>query len=129
LERNFINREEIVQIYATGLRKMLKLYKGNIITEVLEPSINENGIVNARQFLPRLAAVEFKYYSQLEDWDMLMSINHKKDYYILRHDMPINEIADIFSNHFNIDAPNTKQKATTQDSLTGVQLRELKEMS
>ena len=41
----------------------------------------------------------------------------------MRKDNSIDELADIFKKRFNVGAPNTKPKATSQDSMTAVQLK------
>ena len=52
-----------------------------------------------------------------------MVLNYNKDYFIMRKDNSIEELADIFKERFNIGAPNTKPKATSQDSMTSVNLK------
>ena len=52
-----------------------------------------------------------------------MSLNYQKDYLILYKNASIDKLTDIFKNKFNIGAPNTKPKATSQDSMTAVQLK------
>ena len=54
-----------------------------------------------------------------------MVLNHQKDYFIMRKDNSIEDLADIFKDKFNIGAPNTKPKATSQDSMTSVQLKSM----
>ena len=41
----------------------------------------------------------------------------------MRKNNSIDELAEIFKDKFNIGAPNTKPKATSQDSMTAVQLK------
>ena len=41
----------------------------------------------------------------------------------MKKDNSIEELADIFKEKFNVGAPNTKPKATSQDSMAGVQLK------
>jgi hypothetical protein len=41
----------------------------------------------------------------------------------MKKDNSLDDLAKIFKDNFNIGAPNTKPKATSQDSMTAVQLK------
>ncbi len=118
-----IKPNQIADIYSKAVKKLYKNYKGSLETEVFTPSIKSDGTLDIPELLPRFAAVEFQYYAESEPWDAFMVLNYNKDYFIMKKDNSIEELADIFKEKFNVGAPNTKPKATSQDSMTGVQLK------
>ena len=123
VKKNLLKRSQIVDIYSDALKLFYKNYKGDIKKDIAEPGINSDGSFNVKELFPRLAALEFKYYADTEPWDVFMSLNYQKDYLIMRKNNSIDELAEIFKDKFNIGAPNTKPKATSQDSMTAVQLK------
>ena len=118
-----IKPNQIADIYSKAVKKLYKNYKGSLETEVFTPSIKNDGTLDVPELLPRFAAVEFQYYAESEPWDAFMVLNYNKDYFIMKKDNSIEELADIFKEKFNVGAPNTKPKATSQDSMTAVQLK------
>ena len=114
---------QIADIYGNAVKGLYKNYKGNLETEVFVPSIKSDGTLNIPELLPRFAAVEFQYYAATEPWEAFMVLNFNKDYFIMRKDNSVEDLADIFKDKFNIGAPNTKPKATSQDSMTSVNLK------
>ena len=121
--KRLLTRSQIIDIYSQALKLFYKNYNGDIKSEIADPGINTDGTFNVSELFPRLAALEFKYYADTEPWDVFMSLNYQKDYLILYKNASIDELTDIFKNKFNIGAPNTKPKATSQDSTTAVQLK------
>lgn len=121
--KRLLTRSQIVDIYSQALKLFYKNYNGDIKLEIADPGINTDGTFNVQELFPRLAALEFKYYADTEPWDVFMSLNYQKDYLILYKNAEIDKLTDIFKNKFNIGAPNTKPKATSQDSMTAVQLK------
>jgi hypothetical protein len=121
--KGLLTRAQIVDIYSQALKLFYKNYNGDIKSEIADPGIHSNGTFNVQELFPRLAALDFKYYADSEPWNVLMSLNYQKDYLILYKNSSIAELADTFNNKFNIGAPNTKPKATPQDSTTAVQLK------
>jgi len=101
---------------------LYKNYTGNI-KEVVEPSIKSDGSIDVNILFPRLAALEFRYYADSEPWNVFMVLNYQKDYLVMKKDNSVDDLAKIFKDNFNIGAPNTKPKATSQDSMTAVQLK------
>ena len=99
VKKNLLKRSQIVDIYS------------------------KDGSFNIKELFPRLSALEFRYYADSEPWDEFMSLNYKKDYLIMGKDDSIDELTKIFKDRFNIGAPNTKPKATSQDSMTATQLK------
>lgn len=120
--KNKITRDRIVDIYTNALKNLYKNYTGDI-KDVVEPSVRGDGSIDVNELFPRLAALEFKYYADSEPWDVFMVLNFQKDYLIMKKDASLDELAKIFKDNFNIGAPNTKPKATSQDSMTAVQLK------
>ena len=125
VKKGKLKSNQIADIYGKAVRKLYKNYKGNLETEVFVPSIKSDGTLNKEELFPRFAAVEFKYYADSEPWEAFMVLNHKKDYFIMRKDKSVEDLSDIFKDKFNIGAPNTKPKATSQDSMTSVQLKSM----
>ena len=123
VKKGKIKSKDIAKAYATAVSKLYKNYKGNLESEVFIPSVKSDGTLDIGELLPRLAAVEFQYYAGSEPWEAFMVLNYQKDYFIMRKDNSIDELAGIFKKRFNIGAPNTKPKATSQDSMTAVQLK------
>tara|TARA_R110000803_G_scaffold42850_4_gene91628 strand:+ start:3100 stop:4377 length:1278 start_codon:yes stop_codon:yes gene_type:complete len=123
VKKNLLKRSQIVDIYSKALQRFYKKYQGNIKGDVAEPGINSDGSFNIKELFPRLSALEFRYYADSEPWDEFMSLNYKKDYLIMGKDDSIDELTKIFKDRFNIGAPNTKPKATSQDSMTATQLK------
>ena len=123
VKRGKMKPNEIVKIYSNAVRKLYKNYKGSLETDIFSPSVKSDGTLDITELLPRFAAVEFQYYAASEPWEAFMVLNFNKDYFIMRKDNSIEGLADIFKDKFNIGAPNTKPKATSQDSMTGVQLK------
>jgi len=123
VKRGKMKPNEIVKIYSNAVRKLYKNYKGSLETDIFSPSVKSDGTLDITELLPRFAAVEFQYYAASEPWEAFMVLNFNKDYFIMRKDNSIEDLADIFKDKFNIGAPNTKPKATSQDSMTGVQLK------
>ena len=121
--KRLLTRSQIIDIYSQALKLFYKNYNGDIKSEIADPGINTDGTFNVSELFPRLAALEFKYYADTEPWDVFMSLNYQKDYLILYKNASIDKLTDIFKNKFNIGAPNTKPKATSQDSMTAVQLK------
>jgi hypothetical protein len=121
--KNKISTSDIADAYTAGLKKLYKNYSGDIKADVVEPSIRSNGSIDISELFPRLAALEFKYYADSEPWDVFMVLNFQKDYLIMKKDSSLDDLAKIFKDNFNIGAPNTKPKATSQDSMTAVQLK------
>ena len=125
VKKGKLRTNQIADIYGKAVRSLYKNYRGNLDTEVFVPSIKSDGTLDIPELLPRFAAVEFKYYADSEPWDSFMVLNFNKDYFIMNKDNSIEEVADIFKDKFNIGAPNTKPKATSQDSMTSVQLKSM----
>jgi len=123
VKKNLLKRSQIVDIYSKALQRFYKRYQGNIKGDVAEPGINSDGSFNIKELFPRLSALEFRYYADSEPWNEFMSLNFKKDYLIMGKDDSIDELTKIFKDKFNIGAPNTKPKATSQDSMTATQLK------
>ena len=123
VKKNLLKRSQIVDIYSKALQRFYKRYQGNINGDVAEPGINSDGSFNIKELFPRLSALEFRYYADSEPWNEFMSLNFKKDYLIMGKDDSIDELTKIFKDKFNIGAPNTKPKATSQDSMTATQLK------
>lgn len=121
--KGLLTRSQIVDTYSQALKLFYKNYNGDITIEIADPGINSDGSFNVKELFPRLAALEFKYYADTEPWDVFMSLNYQKDYLIMRKNASIDELTNIFRDKFNIGAPNTKPKATSQDSMTAVQLK------
>ena len=121
--KNKVSTSGIADAYTAGLKKLYKNYSGDIKADVVEPSIRSNGSIDISELFPRLAALEFKYYADSEPWDVFMVLNFQKDYLIMKKDSSLDDLAKIFKDNFNIGAPNTKPKATSQDSMTAVQLK------
>lgn len=118
-----IKSSEIATIYSKAVGKLYKNYKGNLKTEIFDICVKPDGTLDVPELFPRFAAVEFQYYAASEPWQAFMVLNYNKDYFIMKKDNSIDELAKIFKEKFNIGAPNTKPKATSQDSMTGVQLK------
>jgi len=118
VKKNLLTRSQIIDVYSKALQRFYKNYKGNIKGDVAEPGINSDGSFNVKELFPRLAALEFRYYADSEPWDVFMSLNYKKDYLIMGKDDSMDELIKIFKDKFAIGAPNTKPKATSQDSMT-----------
>jgi len=118
-----LTADNVRTLYADAFNGMYKGYSGDLKAEVFNDSIRNDGTIDASKLLPRLAAIEFRYYADAEPWDSFMVLNHQKDYLIINKDSSFNELVDIFESKFNIDAGNTKPKATAQDSVVGVQLK------
>ena len=123
VKKGLLKRSQIVDIYSNALRRFYKNYKGDIKGDVADPGINSDGSFNAKELFPRLAALEFRYYADSEPWDAFMSLNYKKDYLIMGKDDPMDELIKIFKDKFAVGAPNTKPKATSQDSMTASSLK------
>jgi len=123
VKKGKLRTNEIADIYGRSVRKLYKNYQGNLETEIFVPSVKSDGSLDIAELLPRFAAIEFKYYADSEPWNAFMVLNYNKDYFIMSKDNSIEELADIFKDKFNIGAPNTKPKATSQDSMTSVQLK------
>jgi len=123
VKKNLLKRSQIVDIYSKALQRFYKNYKGDIKGDVADPGINSDGSFNAKELFPRLAALEFRYYADSEPWDAFMSLNYKKDYLIMGKDDTMNELIKIFKDKFAVGAPNTKPKATSQDSMTASSLK------
>jgi hypothetical protein len=94
-----------------------------MLGDVINPSIDSNGKLNTKEFFPRLAALEFRYYADAEEWGALIAVNEKRDYIILDKTATIDELAKIFKARFILTAPNTKPKATVQDSRVGLEYK------
>ena len=122
VKKNKINKGQIADLYSTALKKLYKNYTGNM-KEIVEPSIKSDGSVDVNILFPRLAALEFRYYADSEPWNVFMVLNYQKDYLVMKKDDSLDDLANIFKKNFNIGAPNTKPKATSQDSMTAVQLK------
>jgi hypothetical protein len=123
VKANKITKDQIADIYTEAYYKLYKNYAGDIKTEVVLPSLRDDGSMDAKKLFPRLAALEFRYYADSEDWDGLIAVNHKKDYILLAKDRPFNSLADLFATNFKLTAPNTKPKATVQDSLLAFEFK------
>ena len=123
VKKGKLKTNQIADIYGKAVKRLYKNYKGNLETEVFVPSIKSDGTLDIPELLPRFAAVEFQYYAASEPWEAFMVLNYNKDYFIMRKDNSIEDLADIFKERFNIGAPNTKPKATSQDSMTSVNLK------
>jgi len=123
VKKGKLRTNQIADIYGKAVRKLYKNYQGNLETEIFVPSVKSDGSLDITELLPRFAAVEFKYYADSEPWNVFMVLNYNKDYFVMSKDNSIEELADIFKDKFNIGAPNTKPKATSQDSMTSVQLK------
>jgi hypothetical protein len=122
--KNIISTSEIADIYTNALKKLFKNYSGDIKSDIFTPSINSDGSINNTKLLPRLAALEFKYYAELEPWDVLMVLNYKREYLIIKKDATYDELIKVFEDNLKIvGMPNTKPKATSQDSVSKIQLK------
>ena len=123
IKRGKINKAQVAELYAAALKRAYKSFNGDIIGDVINPSIDSNGKLNTKEFFPRLAALEFKYYADAEEWGALMAVNDSRDYIVLNKTLSIDELAEIFKSRFKLYAPNTKPKATVQDSRVGIEYR------
>ena len=121
--KNIISTSEIADIYTNALKSLYKNYSGDIKSDVINPSINSAGSIDVSKLFPRLAALEFKYYADTEPWDVFMVLNYKREYLIMQKDNTFDVLVKIFEDNFDIAAPNTKPKATVQDSVTSLQLK------
>ena len=122
IESKIITREQFVQIYTDALKLLYINYNGDLKSLVAQPSIQQDGIIDINEILPRLAAVEFLYYASSEPWDALIAFGRKKQYIILDKETNFEQIRDIFNSKFTISKPVTKN-ATVQDSLTKVEYK------
>jgi hypothetical protein len=123
INRGRINKAQVAELYAMALKRAYKTFNGDIISDVINPSIDSNAKLNTKEFFPRLAALEFKYYADAEEWAALMAVNDSRDYIVLNKTSSIDELAEIFKSRFKLYAPNTKPKATVQDSRVGLEYR------
>jgi hypothetical protein len=85
--------------------------------------MDSSGKIDTKKFFPFLAAVEFRYYADGEDWGALIALNDKGDYIVLNRDASIDQLAQIFATRFKLTAPNTKAKSTVQDSRVGLEFK------
>jgi len=122
IESKIITREQFVQIYTDALKLLYINYNGDLKSLVAQPSIQQDGIIDINEILPRLAAVEFLYYASSESWDALIAFGRNKQYIILDKETKFEQIRDIFNSKFTISKPATKN-ATVQDSLTKVEYK------
>lgn len=118
-----ITKDEIADIFTEAYYKLYKNYAGDIKADVVMPSLQDDGSMDAKKLFPRLAALEFRYYADAEDWDGLIAVNHKKDYILLSNDSSFTSLADLFATSFKLTAPNTKPKSTVQDSLVAYEFK------
>jgi hypothetical protein len=123
IKRKKITKNQVAKLYAAALQRAYKNYNGDMLGDVILPSIDNFGKLNTKEFFPRLAALEFRYYADAEEWGALMAVNEKRDYIIFDKNATIEELAKIFKTRFKLSAPNTKPKATVQDSRVGIEYR------
>lgn len=123
IESKIITREQFVDIYTQSLMQVYKNFTGDIKSLVAQPSIQQNGIININELLPRLAAAEFLYYASNESWNSLIAIGRNKQYIVLDKEANFEQIRDIFDSKFLIGVPVTTIKASVQDSLTKVEYK------
>jgi hypothetical protein len=123
IKRKKIDKARVAKLYAAALQRAYKNYNGDMLGDVINPSIDSNGKLDTKEFFPRLAALEFRYYADAEEWGALIAVNDKRDYIILAKTATIDELAKIFKTRFKINAPNTKPKATVQDSRVGLEYK------
>jgi len=123
ISSNTISREQFVDIYAKSLMLIYKNFTGDIKSLVAQPSIQQNGIIDINELLPRLAAAEFLYYASNEHWNSLIAIGRSKQYIILNKEANFEQLRDIFNSKFLIGVPVTTAKASVQDSLTKVEFK------
>ena len=123
ISSNILTREQFVDIYANSLMQVYKNFTGDLKSLVAQPSIQQNGIIDINELLPRLAAVEFLYYASNEPWNSLIAVGRNKQYIVLDKEANFEQIRDIFDSKFLIGVPVTTIKASSQDSLTKVEYK------
>ena len=122
MKKKKITKQQVAKIYADGLKLAYKSYKGDL-SFIIKPSMDANGKINVKKFLPLLAAFEFRYYADAEDWGALIAFNDKGNYIVLNRDASMDELAQIFATRFRLSAPNTKAKAAIHDSRVGLEFK------
>ena len=120
---NILSREQFIDIYSNSLTQVYKNYNGDFKSLVAQPSIQQNGIIDINELLPRLAAVEFLYYASNEEWSSLIAIGRNKQYIMLDKEANFEQIRDLLNSKFLISPPVTTSKASVQDSLTKVEYK------
>ena len=120
---NILSREQFIDIYSNSLTQVYKNYNGDFKSLVAQPSIQQNGILDINELLPRLAAVEFLYYASNEEWSSLIAIGRNKQYIMLDKEANFEQIRDLLNSKFLINVPVTTSKASVQDSLTKVEYK------
>ena len=120
---NILSREQFIDIYSNSLMQVYKNYNGDFKSLVTQPSIQQNGIIDINELLPRLAAVEFLYYASNEEWSSLIAIGRNKQYIMLDKEANFEQIRDLLNSKFLISPPVTTSKASVQSSLTKVEYK------
>ena len=123
IDANILSREQFIDIYSNSLMQVYKNYNGDFKSLVAQPSIQQNGIIDINELLPRLAAVEFLYYASNEEWSSLIAIGRNKQYIMLDKEANFEQIRAILNSKFLIGVPVTTSKASVQDSLTKVEYK------
>jgi hypothetical protein len=123
LKKKRATKQIIVRIYAEALKRAYTSYNGKDLERIVAASIDNSGKLDTKKLFPKLAAFEFRYYADAEEWQALMVMNEKMDYIILDKEMPFDELEDLFSKRFKLNAPNTKAKSTIQDSRVGFKFK------
>jgi hypothetical protein len=123
ISQKYITRNDFVDVYTIALQNLYKGYSGDIKNEVVEPSIDNDGVFKMNELLNRLATIEFLYYANSSEWDYLMAVGKSKNYIILDKSSNFETLLNIFSSKFLISSPVTSPGATSQDSLTKLEYK------
>jgi hypothetical protein len=122
IKKKKLTKKDAAKIYANAFKLAYRNYKGNLEPIILS-CMDSSGKIDTKKFFPLLAAVEFRYYADGEDWGALIALNDKGDYIVLNRDASIDQLAQIFATRFKLTAPNTKAKSTVQDSRVGLEFK------
>jgi len=119
IKSGYINREELVQMWA---KAVAEVYPGNdapTLASFLGPAFSNNGDLDVKEAVARLAAYEFTIYREVEGFAYFVAVNHRDDYGFIPSNATGDNLIKIFKGLFTVvSVPNTKNNATSQDSLT-----------
>ena len=121
--KKLAQKSDIINMWATALSYLYPAQGAEEIVSFISPAFGNDGDLDMKQIMPRLAALEFTIYRRKEAFDYFIAVNFKNEYGLISNDLQGEDLVKIFSSTFRISSiPNTKDNATSQDSMTAVEL-------
>lgn len=123
ISKKLASKADIINMWATAMSYLYPAQSVEEIVSFVSPAFGNDGSIDMKQIMPRLAALEFTIYRRKEAFDYFIAVNYNNNYGLISNDIEGEDLVSIFSSTFRVvSTPNTKDNATSQDSLTALEL-------